>query len=52
LLQLLARAWRLPRRNLAIVAGTASRSKTVHVIGDPQALALRLGALIAALPRR
>ncbi len=52
LLQLLARAWQVPRRNLAIVAGTASRSKTVHVTGDPQALAERLGALVAALPRR
>ena len=29
LLQLLARAWRLPRRDLAIVAGAASRHKTV-----------------------
>jgi uncharacterized protein len=52
LLQLLAHAWRLPRRDLAIVAGAASRSKTVHVAGDPEALAERLGALVAALPRR
>jgi uncharacterized protein len=50
LLQLLARAWRLPRRDLAIVAGTASRYKTVCVAGDPRDLSDRLGALIAALP--
>ena len=51
LLQLLARAWRVRRRDLAIVAGMASRSKTVHVAGDPQVLAAHLGALVAALPR-
>jgi uncharacterized protein len=52
LLQLLAGAWRVPRRDLAIVAGAASRQKTVHIAGDPQPLADRLGALVAALPRR
>jgi hypothetical protein len=50
LLQLLARAWRLPRRDLAIVAGAASRNKAVHISGDPKPLLDRLGALIAALP--
>jgi len=50
LLQLLAKAWRLPRRNLAIVGGAASRQKTVHISGEPQPLLDRLGALIAALP--
>ena len=50
LLQLLARAWRLPRRNLAIVAGAASRHKWVRVAGDPRRLLDRLSALIAALP--
>jgi uncharacterized protein len=50
LLRLLARVWRLPRRNLAIVSGAASRLKIVSVAGDPQELLDRLGALIAALP--
>jgi uncharacterized protein len=50
LLQLLARVWRVPRRDLAIVAGAASRHKTVRISGDPQPLSARLGALIAALP--
>jgi uncharacterized protein YggU (UPF0235/DUF167 family) len=40
----------LPRRDLAIVAGAASRHKTVRVAGDPQLLLDRLGTLIAALP--
>ncbi len=50
LLRLLARAWRLPRRDLSIVAGAASRHKTVHIAGDPQQLYDRLAALIAAEP--
>ena len=50
LLQLLARVWQLSRRDLAIVAGTTSRHKTVSVAGDPGQLSGRLGALIAALP--
>jgi len=50
LLQLLARVLRLPRRDLAIVAGAGGRRKTVSVAGDPQDLSDRLGALIAALP--
>jgi uncharacterized protein len=52
LLQLLARTWRLPRRDLSIAAGAANRNKTVHVAGDPQQLFDRLAALIAAAPRR
>ncbi len=52
LLRLLARAWRLPRRDLAIVAGAASRHKTVRIAGDPHQLLDRLAALIAALPDR
>jgi uncharacterized protein (TIGR00251 family) len=50
LLQLLARAWRLPRRDLSIVAGAASRYKTVHIAGDPPQLFERLAVQIAALP--
>ncbi len=50
LLRLLARTWRLPRRDLSIVAGAASRHKTVHIAGDPRQLYDRLAALIAAEP--
>ncbi len=50
LLQLLARVWQLSRRDLAVVAGTTSRHKTVSVAGDSRQLTGRLGALIAALP--
>jgi uncharacterized protein len=50
LLQLLAQAWQLPRRDLAIVAGATSRRKIVHISGDPRQLLEYLGSLIAALP--
>ena len=46
LLRLLAAAWRLPRRDLSIVAGRKSRSKLVHVAGDPADLLRRIGAAI------
>jgi uncharacterized protein (TIGR00251 family) len=49
LLELLARVWRLPRRDLSIVAGAASRSKTVRVVGDPHQLLARLSSRIASL---
>ena len=50
LLQLLARAWRLPRRDLSIVVGAASRSKIVRVAGEPRQLIARLSGEIASLP--
>jgi uncharacterized protein (TIGR00251 family) len=50
LLQLLARAWRLPRRDLSIIAGSASRNKVVRVAGDPQRLAEQVAPEIARLP--
>jgi uncharacterized protein (TIGR00251 family) len=52
LLQLLAREWRLPRRDLSLAAGAKSRNKTVHVAGNPKALLARLEPLLASLPRR
>jgi uncharacterized protein (TIGR00251 family) len=52
LLQLLAKAWRLPRRDLSIVAGTASRTKTVRIAGDPHQLIAQLDGEIANLPDR
>jgi uncharacterized protein len=49
LLQLLAKEWGLPRRDLAIVGGQKSRNKLVHVAGDPAVLLPRLAAALAAL---
>ena len=52
LLQLLAREWGLPRRDLALAAGGKSRNKTVLITGDPAVLRARLEALLAVLSRR
>ena len=49
LLQLLARAWHLPRRDLSIIAGSSSRNKTVRVVGDPQYLMDKVAPEIARL---
>ena len=46
LLRLLAKQWRLPRRDLSIVAGATSRNKIVHIAGEPAELAARLAALL------
>jgi uncharacterized protein len=46
----LAKAWRLPRRDIAISGGAKSRNKTVHIAGDPHALSQRLAAALARLP--
>jgi uncharacterized protein YggU (UPF0235/DUF167 family) len=51
LLRLLARAWRLPRYDLAIVAGAAGRNKIVRVAGDPQELRGRIAADAASTGR-
>ena len=51
LLQLLAREWSVPRRDLAIVGGLKSRSKTVRVAGETSLLLLRLGAALAVLAK-
>jgi hypothetical protein len=50
LLQLLAQVWRLPRRDLSIVAGSTSRNKVVRVAGDPQRLVEQVAPEIARLP--
>jgi uncharacterized protein len=49
LLQLLARAWRLPRRDLSILVGAASRNKIV-LVTDPDELMAKLSREIASLP--
>jgi uncharacterized protein (TIGR00251 family) len=50
LLQLLARAWGLSRRDLSIVIGATSRNKSVRMAGDPQQLIDRITPAIAGLP--
>jgi uncharacterized protein (TIGR00251 family) len=42
LLKLLARAFRLPQRDFAVVRGQSDRRKTVAVTGVPAALAARI----------
>jgi uncharacterized protein len=51
LVQLLAKEWRVAKRDVAIVAGQKSRDKIVHIAGEPAALLKQIGALTAALPR-
>jgi uncharacterized protein YggU (UPF0235/DUF167 family) len=46
-----ANEWRVPRRDLAVVGGKKSRSKIVHVAGEPTALMQRLGAALASLAK-
>lgn len=50
LLSLLATAWHLPRRDLAIIVGAASRQKVVQISGDPHRLFGELDSFISALP--
>ncbi len=44
--KLLAKAWKLPKTSLTVVAGATDRNKIIHVAGDPAALTPRLTALI------
>jgi len=46
LLRLLAKQWRLPRRDLSIVGGVKSRNKVVRIAGAPAELMARLAPLI------
>jgi uncharacterized protein (TIGR00251 family) len=48
LIQLLARALDLPKRDLTIVAGPAGRRKTVLIAGDARVLVPKLDAWLAA----
>jgi uncharacterized protein len=50
LLQLLAGAWHLPRRDLSIVAGSTSRNKSVQMAGEAQQLIDKIAPEIARLP--
>jgi uncharacterized protein len=50
LLQLLARDWDVPRRDLTIVQGASSRNKVVAIAGDPRRLIKKVTAAVAGLP--
>ena len=43
---LLAKAWKLPKRDLSIAIGAASRRKVLHVAGDPDRLLSHVGGAI------
>ncbi|MCW2238212.1 DUF167 family protein [Azospirillum canadense] len=45
--KLLAKAWKLPKTSLTVVAGATDRNKIVHVAGDPAELMRRLTALLS-----
>jgi uncharacterized protein (TIGR00251 family) len=51
LLRLLAREWRVPRRDLTIVGGIKNRNKLIHIAGDPAELMRRISEAVAALPQ-
>ena len=52
LIELLAKEWRVPKRDIAIIGGAKSRDKLVHIAGDSAFLLKRIEPLLAALPRR
>ncbi|WP_338048565.1 DUF167 family protein [Phaeovibrio sulfidiphilus] len=51
LVDLLAKTWGFPKRDLSIVQGETDRRKVVAIAGDPDTLTARLAPLVEALPR-
>ena len=49
LLKLLARAWRVPKSDLSLVAGHRDRRKVLHLAGDPDRLAAALADWLAGI---
>jgi len=49
LIKLLAKAWKLPKSSLSLVAGHSDRRKTLAVSGDPVALRRALESWLAGL---
>lgn len=45
LIRLLARRWRVPQRDLAVVSGASGRRKVLQISGPPDALIARLEAI-------
>ena len=52
LLRLLAKKWKLARRDLAIVGGQKTRTKLVQIAGDARVLLPQLTTELAVLPRK
>jgi uncharacterized protein (TIGR00251 family) len=50
LIALLAKTWRLPTSAISVVAGAASRRKTLLIAGDPAALIPHLARALAGAP--
>ncbi len=50
LLRLVARAFDLRQRDVAIIGGGKNRNKIVRIVGDPVDLLRRLGAVVSGLP--
>ncbi|AWK87783.1 DUF167 domain-containing protein [Azospirillum thermophilum] len=44
--KLLAKAWKLPKSSLTVVAGATDRNKILHAAGDPAGLMRRLAAAL------
>ena len=49
LIKILARAWRVPKSDLALVAGHRDRRKVLHLAGDPERLAAALAGWFAGI---
>jgi len=49
LIKLLAKAWKLPKSSLSLVAGHTDRRKTLAVAGDPENLRRQLESWLAGL---
>lgn len=50
-IRLLARAWRLPKTALSVVAGAGKRDKTLAIRGDANLLQAKLAHACAIMPR-
>jgi uncharacterized protein (TIGR00251 family) len=48
LLRLLAKQWRVPRRDLSIAGGAKNRNKIVRIAGDPAELVARIKASLTS----
>jgi hypothetical protein len=52
MIKALAKAWRVPKTRLSVIAGAKDRRKTVLVAGDGKVLAAHLTAWLAGLDTR
>ncbi len=48
----LAKAWRLPRRDISLIQGTTARTKVLEITGDPAALSAHLQAWLSNMSDR